>query len=119
MATILNDPCRDRAAPDEPVFTLLARDRHAPALVWLWAVLREIDGEDKATVDEARDCVQQMIEYATSKNRKVVGVGVAVLAGVTELIRAANSAARVPREGLAAAEVVRRFLCAAETRPAV
>lgn len=113
MATISDDKCRAKAHPDEPIFTLLARDRHAPALVWLWAVLREIDGEEQAVVDEARDCVVKMIEYATSKSRKVVGVGVAVMAGVTELIRAANSAAKV-KSGGTPAEVVRRFLCAAE-----
>ena len=37
--------CYANAQPDEPMFVLLGRDKHAPALVWLWAVLRQLDGE--------------------------------------------------------------------------
>lgn len=42
-----NDPgkfdCYASAAPDEPLFTLLARDNLAPGLVRLWAQIRESD----------------------------------------------------------------------------
>lgn len=52
--------CYAAAHPDEPMFVLLGRDRHAPLLVTLWAWMREIDGEDAAKVAEARDCAAQM-----------------------------------------------------------
>lgn len=35
--------CHAKAAPDEPLFTLLARDPLAPGLVDLWAALRNHD----------------------------------------------------------------------------
>lgn len=37
MATKHDDPCRDKAGDDEPIFTLLARDELAPEIVVLWA----------------------------------------------------------------------------------
>ncbi len=81
-----------RAGDSEPLFVLLGRDRHAPALVWLWAVLRELDGEDEATVKNARECCEAMLHYAVDRGRPAVGVGQSVLAGVLELIRTANMA---------------------------
>lgn len=86
--------CYAKAAPDEPMFTLLARDKHAPTLVWLWATLRELDGEDPAKVEEARNCVADMLAYAKEHGRPVVGIGQAGLAAVAELIRAANYSVR-------------------------
>lgn len=82
--------CHGKAEPDEPVFTLLGRDRHGPTLVWLWSVLRELDGEDPAVVAEARVCASEMIAYATQKGRPVAGIGTSALAAVLELIRACN-----------------------------
>lgn len=42
-----NDPgefdCYGKADDAEPLFTLLARDHHAPALVRMWAAVREGD----------------------------------------------------------------------------
>lgn len=37
----MSDDCALRALPDEPTFTLLARDRQAPDLVRAWAAKRE------------------------------------------------------------------------------
>ncbi len=34
--------CYANAEPDEPMFVLLGRDKHAPTLVWLWSTLREL-----------------------------------------------------------------------------
>lgn len=85
--------CYANAEPDEPMFVLLGRDKHAPTLVWLWSVLRELDGEDAAKVDEARNCASAMMAYAYERGRPVVGFGQAALAGVVELIRAVNGAA--------------------------
>ncbi len=94
MATKANPgkyDCYANAEPDEPLFVLMGRDPHAPTLVWLWSILRELSGEDPAKVQEARECVVAMIEYATLKRgKRVHGLGESVLAGVMELIRGAN-----------------------------
>jgi hypothetical protein len=86
--------CYANAEPDEPMFVLLGRDKHAPALVWLWAALRELDGEKPEKVAEARDCCQAMMAWIAEKGKASVGVGQAVLAGVLELIRTANHATK-------------------------
>ena len=39
MATKSDDPCRDKADEDEPIFTLRAQDEIAPELVVWWATL--------------------------------------------------------------------------------
>ena len=52
--------CYANAEPDEPMFVLLGRDKHAPMLVELWAEMRKLDGEDSSVVDEAIDCAEQM-----------------------------------------------------------
>lgn len=62
--------CYANAEPDEDMFILLARDKHAPALVLLWALLRELDGEDPAKVEEARRCAADMQKWALSKGRQ-------------------------------------------------
>lgn len=86
--------CYANADADEPMFVLLGRDKHAPTLVWLWATLRELDGEEPATVREARECCAQMMEWAHDHDRTVVGFGQAALAGVMELIRSVNAASQ-------------------------
>lgn len=93
-----NDPgefdCYANAEPDEPMFVLLGRDKHAPTLVWLWASLRELDGEDPAKVKEARECCLKMMQWANDHDRPVVGFGQATLAGIMELIRTVNDHVR-------------------------
>lgn len=84
--------CYAHADPDEPMFILLARDKHAPTLIWLWAVLRELDSEDPAKVKEARESALAMVEWAHQRGRKPVGLGQAALAGSMELVRVANQA---------------------------
>jgi hypothetical protein len=92
-----NDPgafdCYANAKPDEPMFILLGRDCHAPTLVWLWASLRELHGEEPAKVAEARDLVFSMMNYQLKNGRKAVGLGQATLVGAMELIRTINSLA--------------------------
>jgi hypothetical protein len=56
--------CFANAKPDEPMFVLLARDRHAPFLVRAWAAWREAEGEDTAKVEEARQCADDMERWA-------------------------------------------------------
>jgi hypothetical protein len=69
--------CHARALYDEPMFTLLGRDQHAPALVNLWAETRQalIDfklapPEDQALVDEARKCAQEMSDWRKKNEGK-------------------------------------------------
>jgi hypothetical protein len=59
--------CYNVAEPDEPLFTLLARDQSAPGMVRQWAYerAREIYAgtkpeSDRAMVDEARAVALQM-----------------------------------------------------------
>lgn len=62
--------CYASAAEDEPMFILLGRDRDAPLLVRIWALLRETAIEmgakpesDRAQVTEARRCAYEMDRY--------------------------------------------------------
>jgi hypothetical protein len=91
--------CYANAHPDEPMFVLLGRDKRAPTVVWLWATLRELDGEDAAKVAEARQCVTSMMRWAQDHDRKVVGLGQAALGAVMELIRAVNGLVKTLPEG--------------------
>lgn len=56
--------CYSHADPDEPMFILLGRDPCAPMLVSLWATMREQMGEDPEKVNEARQCMIAMSEWA-------------------------------------------------------
>lgn len=104
--------CYEKAEPDEPLFVLLARDRHAPGLVWLWSVLRELDA-DEAKAHEARECVIAMIEWAAAHGRPVAGIAQSVLAGVLEMIRTINHfVGEDARNEMTGPDDVRRFLCA-------
>lgn len=66
--------CYANAAPDEPMFVLLARDKHAPFLVWLWTILREIDGESPEKIEEARRCVQAMSVWRREDGRPILDI---------------------------------------------
>ena len=59
--------CYANAADDEPMFVLLARDKHAPFLVRMWARLREIDGENADKVAEARGCAEAMAKWVAKR----------------------------------------------------
>lgn len=63
--------CHANAAPDEPLFTLLARDHHAPILLRLWALLRNAEGEDEDKVAEALKAADDMIEWRRKSGRPV------------------------------------------------
>jgi hypothetical protein len=58
--------CYAKAGPDEPIFVLLGRDKQAPALVRIWAQVREDTGEDPEKVAEARACADTMEVWARS-----------------------------------------------------
>lgn len=65
--------CYANAEPDEPMFVLLGRDKHAPLLVKLWADLRAMEGEDIAKVTEAILCANAMGEFR--RKRKIAMSG--------------------------------------------
>lgn len=66
--------CYANAEPDEPMFVLLGRDKHAPLLVKLWADLRAMDGEDIYKVTEAIICATNMSRFRYEReNRKAAG----------------------------------------------
>lgn len=62
--------CYENAAPDEPMFILLARDSSSPELVRAWAENRRFlimsgdkPREDLPMVHEAMDCADRMIAW--------------------------------------------------------
>lgn len=55
--------CYANAEPDEPMFVLLARDRHAPWLIRYWALWRHQENEDEAKVQEALECARAMEQW--------------------------------------------------------
>lgn len=60
--------CINKAEPDEWVFVLKSTDRHAPALVQLWATIRKLEGRtDPAKVTEAFDCAEHMREWREAR----------------------------------------------------
>jgi hypothetical protein len=115
--------CYIKAEPDEPMFILLARDKHAPALVWLWASLRELDGASPSKANEARVCAANMMAWAHDHDLPVVGFGHAALAGTMELIRAVNSASKRLGENytnsMTDIDAMRMFLSETEFEPSV
>jgi len=64
--------CYANARPDEPLFVLLGRDRHAAGLVRLWALLRAKDGEDPEKVAEALACADAMDVHARTLGKDPV-----------------------------------------------
>lgn len=71
--------CYEKAAPDEPLFVLLARDVTAPQLVEDWARRREeLIGlgikpdtpEERAQIQEARDCAAAMRAWHSAPRAK-------------------------------------------------
>lgn len=62
--------CYANAEPDEPMFILLGRDKHAPLLVKLWADLRAMDGEDINKVSEAITCAANMARFRNGREKR-------------------------------------------------
>lgn len=68
--------CYENAEPDEPMFVLLGRDRHAPILVDLWAHLRAVaGGEDEDKMAEARACARAMREFHAKRDAAKAAAG--------------------------------------------
>lgn len=114
--------CYAKAEPDEPVFVLLGRDRAAPALVWLWAVMREMEEHPNVEkIAEARQCVVDMIQYCASRGLPALGVGHSVMAGMVEMIRTINYLTKVAELKPQNAEMTladfRAFFCQTRIEP--
>lgn len=62
-----NFDCYANAHPDEPMFVLLGRDKHAGLLVRLWALLRAHENEDEDKVQEAVACAKAMDDWLMEK----------------------------------------------------
>lgn len=83
MGTKLNPgryDCLAKAEPDEPYFTLLARDALAPALVGVWALKRTLlilcglkPKDDEAMVVEAEECAEAMRAWRLRNRPALVG----------------------------------------------
>lgn len=67
--------CYHNAGPDEPMFILLGRDRHAAVLTRVWALLRARDGEDEDKVNEALECATKMDAWADKLDKLTVWGG--------------------------------------------
>ena len=102
--------CYANAKPDEPMFILLARDKHAPALVLLWAAMRELDQESPEKVLEARQTVEAMLNYQRANRRQTAGMSTPVLAGILELIKVANHKAETQTAAGSSEEFIRLIL---------
>ena len=67
MGTKLNPgkfDCYEDAAPDEPMFVLLARDPVAPLLVEMWVKLRQMVKPNNAVKRrEAQECANAMRKW--------------------------------------------------------
>jgi hypothetical protein len=62
--------CYQDAAPDEPMFVLLARDRDAPDLIREWANRREGRNGNPDKIAEARSCAKAMDRWRTERLTK-------------------------------------------------
>lgn len=99
-----NFDCYAAAAPDEPMFILLARDHHAPLLVRLWAALRELDREDAGKVSEARACAAVMEIWREASGRPIMPALEALETLISgELARQHNGCSNVDAAAIAAA----------------
>ena len=85
--------CYANADPDEPIFVLLGRDKHAAVLTYLWSILREIDGEDKDVVEEAKVCSENMLLWLENLNKKPVIISDVAWSVFVKLLRVEASRA--------------------------
>lgn len=65
--------CYAKLADDEPYFVLRAKDPHAPALVELWAALRESEFGPNIKTLEASQCAHDMRTWAAVHNVQPLG----------------------------------------------
>jgi hypothetical protein len=66
-----DDGCRDRAADDEPLFTLRAQDVLAPGIVRAWADAAKAAGSPASKVDDALQSANEMEAWQAANHSKV------------------------------------------------
>lgn len=71
MATKHDDPCRDKAGDDEPIFTLRAQDETAPEVVVLWATLAAKAGTSHEKVRGAVEVSMAMHRWQRAHPERV------------------------------------------------
>jgi hypothetical protein len=66
-----DDSCRDKAADDEPLFTLRAHDMLAPSIVRAWADAAKLAGSPASKVDDALHTANEMDAWQAANGSKV------------------------------------------------
>lgn len=66
-----NNHCYNKAAPDEPIFTLRAQDALAPEIVREWAYRAHILGTPIKKVAEARATADAMENWQIANTKKI------------------------------------------------
>src|SRR5215475_7345009 len=87
--------CWNNAGDGEQMFILLGRDRHAPALIRLWAEMREREGEDPEIVNEARTVAQLMEDDLIAAGRVMLSLD-AVSAFAASLTKPVSPTPAIP-----------------------
>jgi len=105
-----NDPgpfdCYANAKPDEPMFVLLGRDRHAAVLVHLWAAMRRLecngDLQEQSAIVEAEKCANDLALYCMDLGKEPVGAqGIAMgVAMFAEMVGAVITIGQEPLQPL-------------------
>lgn len=70
-STELTDGCLSKVADDEPIFVLRSKDKLAPNVIRLWALLAEFMGVPPGKVSEARECALHMELWQREHGSKV------------------------------------------------
>jgi hypothetical protein len=68
MATTETDGCFKSAKPGEELFTLLARDKVAPCVVWFWVLLRWVTRKNRWNDPKMKDARQVAAKMRTWRN---------------------------------------------------
>lgn len=97
--------CYANAAPDEPMFVLLARDPHAAVLVNLWAAMRRMDpNANPDKIMEAEKNANEMVAWLQMKRPDAEVHGVQALAAglcvLAEMVGAVVTISQEPLEPL-------------------
>lgn len=94
--------CYANAKPDEPMFVLLGRDRHAAVLVNLWAAMRRLEGESPDVIEEADKRADELAMYCMKLGKEPVGAqGIALgVAMFAEMVGAVITIGQEPLQPL-------------------
>ena len=71
MAFKNNCSCFEKAEPDEPIFVLRAKDKLAPVIVKIWAILAGTWGTPDEKTSEARECAEAMEWWQKENGAKI------------------------------------------------